>query len=1828
MKVLKRLFAALLSVALLVTSVPFAFAEEQSEAAKPAIEYNVTDSTLMPGEWAEIKVKLKARSEDMGLAGFQLKFTYDSDVFEAIDDDSDEDNIITTITRPNGIISNWSGEINKDESGSITVAYGGSNTLNIGVDGSKLLFTIKLKVKTAPKAGNTSVSLVSTDYNQLTVSNEDGQKQTVTDFDVSASADIQIIIPSSIVISGPDTVAAPEISTVTTETVDYTATYYDVDGNVVTDQTIAWSVTGDGQKVKFENSNSGVLTVSCYVTAGNYTITAETTVGDIEVSARKTITITKEASRPASWSWTMPTQIGDTNGATVYADSKDTVFAYTSPTVDTTINVMPCLTDQYGGSMTEDTYTLEIPDNLQNMVELTGKRQLTIKAGAKFEEAQINIKFTNYPDNDALKNAYFKLKVTRAESVATTVEIEPETATIVIPTGETAKSQEFTAKVKDQYGELMSTDATFSWSVTGVSDESETTPTGVGLTTTTNSTKANLSVSSSADPGSVTVTASATIGEGDDAKTLTGSADVTLATLTFTDAPRPNEDKLIYGYSPDEIFGVKFAYGSRADASKITARLGETDVEGTYSIYATKTLGNFEGLSVTVNTNVHVWSAGTWYYKILFNSTDEAYKNVQVCTDSFTMEKMPITVSGITAKNKVYDGNANVELDITNAELSQAASVTDDTLKKAFQSDISATENKLELVSATGQTADKNAKNGKNVTITPSLPDYYKNCYEVSLSENITVNITPKKVTVNGITAMDREYNGSSEVTLDTSSAAVEEKIASDDVSVNAAGATGTMDDANAGENKTVTITGVTLTGADAGNYELPETPITCSVTISKKKVTVEKPENTSFTYTGSVLQSPYVITDDTPYQVTNGFTEYTGARDNLAVVLELKDTDNYEWDNSEAQDEYGKVTKYWSITKANARNDSVTITIPYTDTSTKYYSAEDLLKLLGAEYTTAKFANAALANAEIPTSSDILNLDATAGTRFDSENHLLYVQLANGLTNGNVVNTATITLTYTSQNYKESTLTVTVQVSSVTFKASDGADVSVSGPTDGTEVYGKKWSEIVSYNTTGWTATAGETTITGAYVFQVDGVETARDTIPDVKYTGTTLTGYSWQLVFNGTGDYASRYSNVVVASGTVTITQKNIEGATVTPNSEGTYTGYPFEPIVTVTLDGTTLDVEKDYTSTYTNCTDAGTGTVTVTGKGNYTGTATGSVIINPAQMLLATVTLSDVDGLVYDGTEHKPTDITVTHNSNTLTKGTDYTVSYSDDVTSAGTVTVTIKAVANGNYTGEKTTTYTINPYTLNDKNINDLIHVDDAEFTGSQQRPSVNIVDDHFTTEDYDVTYGANINAGTGSVTITGKRNYTGTATVTFTILTASAPGELTNVTKSYKYSLTGAQTAQISGVPDDAGTAHYELDGFTDSDYVEEVSVDPVSGLVSFTLKGQDKYDSKAEVRIPVKVTMQNYDGKTVDVVITFTDKDTPTVTVQNITKTYDGKTLTNSDIKGTASVEGNWSFVADVSGMVNAGTYKEVAVKFVPTDAVNYSEVEDTITVTINKATPTITVETETGEDGTPVVKADKDAETFGEVLTADHFGVPGTLTWSGKDSDGTDVDITGDTKLEDVDLDTVSWTFTPGDKNYESVTGGISQEKSSNAWWIIGGLGAIGGGSSASPLDDFTDLDKDAWYAEAVEYCLDEGLMSGTSDGKFSPNGSMTRSMVWTVLGRLSGQSFNGTGANWYADAQKWAIRTGVSDGTNPNGQVTREELVTMLWRFAGSPKVDTAVLKWYGDSATISDWAREAMAWAVSCSLVEGSNWSLNPGAVATRCQVAAIFMRYHKG
>ena len=173
-----------------------------------------------------------------------------------------------------------------------------------------------------------------------------------------------------------------------------------------------------------------------------------------------------------------------------------------------------------------------------------------------------------------------------------------------------------------------------------------------------------------------------------------------------------------------------------------------------------------------------------------------------------------------------------------------------------------------------------------------------------------------------------------------------------------------------------------------------------------------------------------------------------------------------------------------------------------------------------------------------------------------------------------------------------------------------------------------------------------------------------------------------------------------------------------------------------------------------------------------------------------------------------------------------------------------------------------------------------------------------------------------------------------------------------------------------------------------------------------------------------------------------------------------------------------------------------------------------------------------------------------------------------------------------------------------------------------------------------FSDVAADAWYADAVTYVRDNGLMSGTSDTTFTPGGTMTRGMLVTTLYRMAGSPSlenedlgypfaDVPGDAWYADGVYWARLAGVVGGYSedqfgPDDPVTREQIAAILWRYAGSPAAESGTD--FADEGSISAYAAQAVDWARTNGIVNGVEGNrFLPQSSATRAQVATILRNY---
>ncbi|WP_020620366.1 family 43 glycosylhydrolase [Paenibacillus daejeonensis] len=157
-----------------------------------------------------------------------------------------------------------------------------------------------------------------------------------------------------------------------------------------------------------------------------------------------------------------------------------------------------------------------------------------------------------------------------------------------------------------------------------------------------------------------------------------------------------------------------------------------------------------------------------------------------------------------------------------------------------------------------------------------------------------------------------------------------------------------------------------------------------------------------------------------------------------------------------------------------------------------------------------------------------------------------------------------------------------------------------------------------------------------------------------------------------------------------------------------------------------------------------------------------------------------------------------------------------------------------------------------------------------------------------------------------------------------------------------------------------------------------------------------------------------------------------------------------------------------------------------------------------------------------------------------------------------------------------------------------------------------------------FSDVSSSHWAAGAIAFTASRELFRGTEPGRFAPGASMSRAMLFTVLARLDGTETEG-GELWYSKAQDWAIAAGISDGSAPSAAISREQLITLLHRYAGAPAADGDSTS-LADSGEIAAWAVHAMNWAVATGILNGKPGNLlDPGASVTRAEVATILVRF---
>lgn len=681
--------------------------------------------------------------------------------------------------------------------------------------------------------------------------------------------------------------------------------------------------------------------------------------------------------------------------------------------------------------------------------------------------------------------------------------------------------------------------------------------------------------------------------------------------------------------------------------------------------------------------------------------------------------------------------------------------------------------------------------------------------------------------------------------------------------------------------------------------------------------------------------------------------------------------------------------------------------------------------------------------------------------------------------------------------------------------------------------------------------------------------------------------------------------------------ITAKSIAGMTVTLDHDSlTYNGQ--NQSVTAELAGLT---SSDYTvSGETTGQNAGTYTVTVTGKGNYTGTVAKTWTITPAELTIESVAL---ENRTYNG-EKAVTVKSVTfnglQNSEKLTIDTDYTATGAMTDANAGenkdvTVTVTLKD--------------TVKNYTLKNR-VFESGKVTIAK--ASHEKVAANMEAKYGNTAELDLT---TVGLPTGYV--------------------LGTPVVDTNPADIFDGSVT------LSG-----------------------------SSLSAKLTSDATKAGKTATIKILVSST--NYADYTITVTVTVAAKDTQTITASNIRATYgDTGVKVNATAVGALNysvISGDDVIDIDASGNVTIKKAGEATIKISAAETNDYAAATKDITVTIAKRPLTVKADDKTAYVGAqqpeltytvdglvdgdelttkPTLKLVHEAEadpmkTAGEyvitfdqapaadaakydLVTADgkltvsvrpvYVGPTGSPVEVGRSDNGT-VTVSPANAAKGT---TVTITANP-DKGQELKSLEVLDQHGNSLPLTDLGNGKFSFvmpegkvtiksefGKANAYVNPYMDVQTNDWYFGAVQYVTENGLMNGTGKG-FEPNLATSRAMIWTILARMSDVN-TASGGEWYAVAQQWAIANGVSDGTMPNGTITREQLAAMLYRYAVSKGMvkgpATADLSVFADANSVSSYAVEAMQWAVSTGLIGGMDGKLNPQGSATRAQVATMLMRF---
>lgn len=776
-----------------------------------------------------------------------------------------------------------------------------------------------------------------------------------------------------------------------------------------------------------------------------------------------------------------------------------------------------------------------------------------------------------------------------------------------------------------------------------------------------------------------------------------------------------------------------------------------------------------------------------------------------------------------------------------------------------------------------------------------------------------------------------------------------------------------------------------------------------------------------------------------------------------------------------------------------------------------------------------------------------------------------------------------------------------------------------------------------------------------------LEGATGANYTLPDNLAAGT----HTYLLIC--TSDGYSKSKEI-----TITVTPISLEDAEVTVQSP-TYNGKLQEPKVTVKFGDKTLSRDNDYTMKVPKQIDAGSYKLTIKGGGNYSGTKTVEWKILPKT--IANPTIEVGSGGIYDKTAKTPS--VVVKDDGTTIPDSEYTVSYENN-TNAGTATVKITNKENGNYTISCSSTFEIQKapaLTLETINVIATAGVvktitipltglmpEDANISGYVTGTmngfglvSGDNVKPHFI---YDVTENSKEGTITATVTIKSQNYEDSTATVSLTLTPKAIPVGAPTLSKSVLTYGDKLGDITLSGSMMDGEAAVEGTFSWVSPEDKPSATEKYVAKWV-FTPKDKNTY---ATVRGETNITV---------------NKATPTGKPEYTAITTSGKKLSDASLTQTEtsfSVPGTvaWKLPADTE--VTANTAYEWV--FTPNDTDNYNSLTGTITlwhksssgsssgsVTPGTKTDTVknpdgsTTKTETKADGskTETTTATTPGGSTGSTVTKTDTKGNTTTEASAKLSDqdvkeaqekgeAVTVPVKEIKAAKDANAATKIKIDVPNNANKTTVEIPVENVTSGTVAVIVHEDGTeelvkdskptehgvqleLSGSTTIKIIDnskDFIDT-KDHWSKDDVNFVAARDLFNGVGGNRFGVSQPMTRGMVNTVLARLADvDTTPGQGQAWYEVGTDWAKKNGISDGTNPTAPVTREQLATLLYRYAGSPSVSGTLHA--ADAASVSDYAEDALLWANQNGIVNGvgSN-TIAPKDNAQRAQVAAMLARY---